>query len=70
VSPTALTKQDVLQAAVRQGLLGANHPLAGFLDIDGIRRSVADLQGAFARAPEVLHAFAAKANPLVPVLHL
>lgn len=70
MSPTALTKQDVLQAAVRQGLLGTNHPLAGFLDIDGIRRSVADLQGAFARTPEVLHAFAAKANPLVPVLHL
>ena len=45
-------------------------PLAGFVDIDGIKGSVVDLQKAFDKTPEVLHAFEAKANPLVPVLNL
>jgi diaminopimelate decarboxylase len=70
VSTNSLPKQDILQAAVRCGLIGGDVPLAGFIDVGGIRRSVADLNRAFDMAPKVLHAFAAKANPLVPVLNL
>lgn len=66
----SLSKQHVLAEAVRHGLVGEGQPLAGFIDVDGVRASAADLHSAFAKAPQVLHAFAAKANPLVPVLTL
>ncbi|MER5750862.1 diaminopimelate decarboxylase [Streptomyces sp. NPDC002088] len=60
----------VLRHALDHGLLGTSQPVAAFLDIDGIRASVASLQAAFATVPEVLHTFAAKAASLVPVLRL
>ncbi|MHB9855668.1 diaminopimelate decarboxylase [Streptomyces krungchingensis] len=60
----------VLRHAVDRGLVGAAQPVAGFLDTDGIRASVAALHGAFDAVPEVLHTFAAKASSLVPVLRL
>ncbi|MFJ4964641.1 diaminopimelate decarboxylase [Streptomyces sp. NPDC088729] len=59
-----------VRAAVAQGLLSESHPLAGFIDVDGVRSSVDSLREAFAGAPEVLHTFAAKASSLVPVLRL
>nr|AAZ23063.1 probable decarboxylase [Streptomyces fradiae] len=60
----------VLRHALAQGLLSAEQPVAGFLDVDHIRQQVASLRAAFAGAPDVLHTFAAKAASLVPVLRL
>ncbi|GAB2827294.1 diaminopimelate decarboxylase [Actinocorallia aurea] len=62
-------RDRVLQAAVRAGLIGPDHPAAGFIDVDGLLTTVADLKAAFGDVP-VLHAFAAKSTPLVPVLRL
>ncbi|WP_062643629.1 diaminopimelate decarboxylase [Streptomyces maremycinicus] len=59
-----------VRQAVADGLLGEDRPLAGFVDVRGVRDSVAGLHAAFARVPEVLHTFAAKACALVPVLRL
>lgn len=60
-----------VRRAVREGLLDPEEaPLAAFLDLDGIGRSVAALHAAWPPGVEVLHAFAAKANCLVPVLRL
>ncbi|MFB6784161.1 diaminopimelate decarboxylase [Streptomyces sp. NPDC056352] len=57
--------------AVGTGLLGEGRPVAGFIDTDGVRDSVAALRGAFTDTPAtVLHTFAAKAASLVPVLRL
>ncbi|MET9622745.1 diaminopimelate decarboxylase [Streptomyces sp. NPDC006464] len=62
--------QAALREATREGVLGESHPVAGFIDIQGVRDSVTALQDAFAHVPDVLHAFAAKACPLLPVLRL
>ncbi|MBQ1093606.1 diaminopimelate decarboxylase [Streptomyces sp. B93] len=62
--------RTVLPRALELGLLGPHEPVAGFLDTDGIRASVADLHSAFGAVPDVLHTFAAKAASLVPVLRL
>ncbi|MGW5614944.1 diaminopimelate decarboxylase [Streptomyces sp. NPDC003877] len=70
----AARRDEAVRAAVEQGLLGPDRPLAGLLDVVGIRESAAELRAAFAEvtAPgtPVLHAFAVKATPLVPVLRL
>ncbi|MFH8798416.1 diaminopimelate decarboxylase [Streptomyces sp. NPDC017936] len=60
----------VLRQAVAAGLVGEDRPLAGFLDVQGVRDSVAALHAAFAPVPDVLHTFAVKACALVPVLRL
>lgn len=52
---------DAVRAAVEQGLLGERGAVVGFIDIDGVRESVAALRDAFAATPDVLHTFAAKA---------
>ncbi|MFF0890899.1 diaminopimelate decarboxylase [Streptomyces sp. NPDC003456] len=68
-TPAAERRERILQEAVRQGLLDAERsPLAGFVDLDGLAATVASLHRAFPSSPRVLHAFAAKANCLVPVL--
>jgi diaminopimelate decarboxylase len=63
-----------VRAAVEQGLLGPDAAVVGLLDVAGIRQSAAALRAAFdAVVPPgtpVLHAFAVKATPLVPVLRL
>ncbi|MFI6950022.1 diaminopimelate decarboxylase [Streptomyces sp. NPDC050422] len=56
--------------AVATGLLCETKPVAGFVDTDGVRDSIAALHEAFAGVPGVLHTFAAKAASLVPVLRL
>ncbi|WP_060179936.1 diaminopimelate decarboxylase [Streptomyces sp. IMTB 1903] len=70
-------RDRVVRAAVEQGLVGGSDssaPLVCLLDTDGIRASAAALTSAFAHAlapgTPVLHAFAVKAAPLVPVLRL
>ncbi|MFI6083697.1 diaminopimelate decarboxylase [Streptomyces sp. NPDC051217] len=71
----AATRRDLaVRAAVERGLLTEADPIVALLDVAGIRASVAALHAAFAAvtAPDtrVLHAFAVKAAPLVPVLRL
>ncbi|MFJ2234711.1 diaminopimelate decarboxylase [Streptomyces sp. NPDC087859] len=70
----AVRRDEAVRAAVEQGLLGPGHPIVGLLDVTGIRESAAELRAAFdavtARGTPVLHAFAVKATPLVPVLRL
>ncbi len=74
----AVTRRDMaVRAAVEQGLVGgadAAEPLVCLLDVTGIRSSADALTSAFAGAltpgTPVLHAFAVKACPLVPVLRL
>ncbi|MEZ7005792.1 diaminopimelate decarboxylase [Streptomyces sp. AD55] len=70
----AARRDRAVRAAVEQGLLGPGEPLVALLDVTGIRASAAALRAAFAAvtAPgtPVLHAFAVKATPLVPVLRL
>lgn len=67
-------RDEAVQAAVEQGLLGPAAPIAALLDVTGIRESAAALRAAFdavtAPGTPVLHAFAVKASPLVPVLRL
>ncbi|MEU6660742.1 diaminopimelate decarboxylase [Streptomyces sp. NPDC046821] len=71
----AATRRDLaVRSAVRQGLIGPAAPVAGLLDVTGIRASAASLIAAFravtAPGTPVLHAFAVKATPLVPILRL
>ncbi|MDG9719093.1 diaminopimelate decarboxylase [Streptomyces sp. DH24] len=70
----AARRDEAVRAAVEQGLLGPELPIAALLDVTGIRESAAELRAAFeavtAPGTPVLHAFAVKATPLVPVLRL
>ncbi|MEU4799556.1 diaminopimelate decarboxylase [Streptomyces sp. NPDC023327] len=70
----ARRRERAVRAAVVQGVVGPGAPLAGLLDIAGVRASAAALRAAFAAVTPpgtpVLHAFAVKATPLVPVLRL
>ncbi|MEU9185249.1 diaminopimelate decarboxylase [Streptomyces sp. NPDC048484] len=70
----AARRDEAVRAAVEQGLVGPATPLVGLLDITGIQASAAALRAAFdavtAPGTPVLHAFAVKATPLVPVLRL
>ncbi|KUN21516.1 diaminopimelate decarboxylase [Streptomyces antibioticus] len=70
----AVRRDEAVRAAVEQGLLGPDAPIVGLLDVTGIRESAAELRAAFdavtAPGTPVLHAFAVKATPLVPVLRL
>ncbi|MFJ6657963.1 diaminopimelate decarboxylase [Streptomyces sp. NPDC091377] len=70
----AVRRDAAVRAAVEQGLLGPAAPVVGLLDVTGIRESAAALRAAFAEVTAagtpVLHAFAVKACPLVPVLRL
>ncbi|ANS65714.1 lysine/ornithine decarboxylase [Streptomyces lincolnensis] len=70
----AVRRHGAVRAAVEQGLLGQDTPIVGLLDVIGIRESAARLRAAFdevtAPGTPVLHAFAVKATPLVPVLRL
>ncbi|MFF4734973.1 diaminopimelate decarboxylase [Streptomyces sp. NPDC001262] len=62
-------RHRAVEDAVRQGIVGPKQPVAGFLDVDAIRDAARTLREAF-RAPRILHTFAVKAAPLVPVLRL
>ncbi|MGW7405539.1 diaminopimelate decarboxylase [Streptomyces sp. NPDC054833] len=69
LTDAAERREHILRAAVGQGLLDPERSLlAGFVDLDGVARTVGSLHAAFPDSPSVLHAFAAKANSLVPVL--
>ncbi|MFJ2440868.1 MULTISPECIES: diaminopimelate decarboxylase [unclassified Streptomyces] len=70
----AARRDLAVRAAAAQGLVSEAEPVVALLDVAGIRASAAALRAAFAEvtAPgtPVLHAFAVKAAPLVPVLRL
>ncbi|MFB6812124.1 diaminopimelate decarboxylase [Streptomyces sp. NPDC056387] len=74
----AAARRDLaVRAAVEQGLVGGEEgaqPLVCLLDVAGLRASATALTSAFAAAlapgTPVLHTFAVKACPLVPVLRL
>lgn len=65
-------RDQAVRAAVDQALLTESAPVAALLDVAGVRASAAALVAAFAEVTDapVLHAFAVKASPLVPVLRL
>ncbi|MFC6067943.1 diaminopimelate decarboxylase [Streptomyces ochraceiscleroticus] len=65
-------RERAVAAAVAQGLVGPDVPIIGLLDVAGIRAGAEALRAAFAAVTDapVLHAFAVKAAPLVPVLRL
>ncbi|WP_406000420.1 diaminopimelate decarboxylase [Streptomyces sp. NBC_00829] len=65
-------RDRAVRAAVEQGLLTEGQPVAALLDVAGIRACAAGLRNAFAAVTDapVLHAFAVKAAPLVPVVAL
>jgi diaminopimelate decarboxylase len=73
-TPTAVsarrTRRDrAVHTAAEQGLLDAlETPVACFVDLAGVGESARALRAAWPSELDVLHAFAAKANPLVPVL--
>jgi diaminopimelate decarboxylase len=68
-TPAALRRERILREAVRQELLDPEQSLlAAFVDLDGVAETVGSLHRAFPGDVPVLHAFAAKANCLVPVL--
>lgn len=73
-SERAARRDGAVRAAVEQGLLGPGDPIAGLLDVTGIRESAAALRAAFeavtAPGTPVLHAFAVKASPLAAVVRL
>lgn len=65
----SLRRSDILTSALNQGLIDPDeNPLACFLDWESLERNVAHLFQAFPTDIPVLHAFAIKANSLVPVL--
>lgn len=70
----AARRDEAVRGAVEQGLLGPDATVVALLDVTGIRKSAAALRAAFeavtAPGTPVLHAFAVKATPLVPVLRL
>ncbi|KUJ66762.1 diaminopimelate decarboxylase [Streptomyces albus subsp. albus] len=67
-------RDQAVRAAVRGGLIGPDRPVIGLLDVTGIRAAARALHSAFAEVSAdgtaLLHAFAVKAAPLVPVLRL
>ncbi|MFI6688809.1 diaminopimelate decarboxylase [Streptomyces sp. NPDC050485] len=65
-------RAQAVRAVVEQGLAGPDAPIVALLDTIGIRTGAAALRDAFAAVTDapVLHAFAVKACPLVPVLRL
>ncbi|RAG81581.1 diaminopimelate decarboxylase [Streptacidiphilus pinicola] len=67
---TRTARRDAaVRAAVVRGLLDpVASPVAAFVDLTGIGESAQALRAAWPAGLDVLHAFAAKANPLVPVL--
>ncbi|MCA1221866.1 diaminopimelate decarboxylase [Streptomyces sp. 8L] len=70
----AARRHRAVRAAVAEGLISDEQPVVGLLDVAGVRESVAALRAAFHAAlppgTPVLHAFAVKASPLVPVVRL
>ncbi|NJA56991.1 diaminopimelate decarboxylase [Streptomyces sp. NEAU-H3] len=63
-------RHAALREAASAGLVGPDAPVAGFVDVTGVREAARELRAAFAGPAPVLHTFAVKAASLVPVLEL
>lgn len=63
---TSQAKIDALKNAISSGLLSEETPLAGFVDLDGIKRTVESLMSSF--PSHFSHHFAVKANSINGVL--
>ena len=61
-------KAAAAEVAVARGLVGEEQPVAGFIDVDGLRETMARLQGSF--PGHFMHAFACKAGSIASVLRL
>lgn len=62
-------RSHILQTAIDDGLLHPEHaPIAAFIDWDRLEQNVQHLLESFPSSVQTLHAFAVKANSLVPVL--
>lgn len=70
MSEYASRRDQAIRAAVDAGLISDDQPLAAFIDCRGIEETAAALHDAWPARLPVRHAFAAKANSLVPVLRL
>jgi diaminopimelate decarboxylase len=60
--------EQTLKLAVAEGLIDDHSPMAAFVDVDGVRQTVRNLQNAF--PDHFQHAFAAKANTMLNCLSL
>ncbi|CAM5288123.1 diaminopimelate decarboxylase [Streptomyces purpurascens] len=73
-APDGRPRRDEAVRAARRAGTDRRQFIVGLLDVAGIRESAAELRAAFdavvAPGTPVLHAFAVKATPLVPVLRL
>ncbi|MEU5049386.1 diaminopimelate decarboxylase [Streptomyces sp. NPDC021096] len=70
---SAARRDAAVRAAVRQQVVSARQPVVALLDVQGISAAAKALRAAFAEVgggTEILHTFAVKATPLVPVLRL
>lgn len=63
-------RHAAIREAARTGLVGPAAPVAGLLDVEGIRDAARALHAAFAGPAPVVHTFAVKAASLAPVLEL
>lgn len=72
MAPESVVRREAaVRAAAEQGLVGAQAPVLGLLDVAGIRGAARELREAFAfDGVSVQHTFAVKAASLVPVLAL
>ena len=61
-------KAAVAEAAIARGLVGEAQPVAGFVDIDGLNATIADLHATF--PAHFMHAFACKAGSILSILRL
>ena len=59
-------KLEQIQVMLKERLVDERTPLAGFVDIDGVRQSIGDLQNSF--PSNFFHTFAVKANAMRSVL--
>jgi diaminopimelate decarboxylase len=66
----AARRDLAVHAALEAGFLEPDQPLAAFVDLRGIEETAAALRRAWPIRLDVRHAFAAKANCLVPVLRV
>lgn len=71
VTEHQIQRSKVIQAAIAQGLMDREEAtLAAFMDLAGIEENIATLIDAFPEQANAVHAFAAKANPLPPLLQV
>lgn len=60
--------QQILQAAIQAGYLDEEHPLAAFVDTNGVAKTISSLHQSF--PDHFIHTFAAKANAMSSALRL